>query len=96
MKQYNVYKNIRKGAVIMGLPLSSFAIFMCIVILSLIVMIFSFSLVLLIVLLVVNFATFGIMTQLAENPSILNFSKVFPKQISNKRTNNINYEDDQP
>ena len=43
MKRFEVYRNIRKKALIWGLPISLFALMMVAVIASLLVIIFSFS-----------------------------------------------------
>ena len=43
MKRFEVYKNIRKRAVIFGLPISLFALMMISIVASLLVIIFSFS-----------------------------------------------------
>ena len=43
MRRYEVYKNIRKRAVIFGLPISLIALMMVSVIASLLIIIFSFS-----------------------------------------------------
>jgi len=43
MKKFEVYKNIRKRAVIFGLPISLFALMMVSILVSLLVIIFSFS-----------------------------------------------------
>jgi hypothetical protein len=42
MKKYEIYKNIRKRAVIMGLPISLFALMMTSIIGTLLLIIFSF------------------------------------------------------
>jgi hypothetical protein len=43
MKRFGVYRNIRRKALIWGLPISLFALMMVAVIASLLVIIFSFS-----------------------------------------------------
>ena len=43
MKRYDVYRNMRKRAVIFGLPISLFALMMVSILASLLIIIFSFS-----------------------------------------------------
>lgn len=87
MRRYQVYRNIRKGAVIMGLPLNLFALSAALLVLSLIVLIFSFSGVLLLVLALSNVALYAGLVNLARNPGALVLSKPFPGLISNKKMN---------
>lgn len=93
MKRYEVYKNIRKRAMIMGLPISLFAIMMTSVIGSLLFIIFSFSFVVVISVFMLNATLYVVLTHLTKHPALLHFKKVFPLAISNKRTNQIQYED---
>ncbi|WP_345006295.1 hypothetical protein [Snuella lapsa] len=93
MKQFEVYRNIRKRAMVMGLPVSSFAIMMMSVIGSLLFIIFSFSLKVIISVFLVNGKLYIALTHLAKHPALLHFKKVFPKTISNKKVSPINYED---
>lgn len=85
MKKYEVYKNIRRRAVIMGLPISLFALLMICVIASLLFIIFSFSISVIIGAIVLNATLFVVLTQLHKNPALLHLKKVFPKTISNKK-----------
>ena len=92
MKKYEVYKNIRKRAVIMGLPISLFALMMVAVIGSLLLIIFSFSFAVIIAVFVFNATLYVAFTHITKNPSLLHFRKVFPKTISNKRESRLYYE----
>lgn len=92
MKRYEVYKNIRKRAMIFGLPVSLFALMMIAVIASLLVIIFSFSFVIIIGVLAFNATLYIALTRFAHNPQLLQFSKVFPKIISNKKSTALYYE----
>ena len=94
MKRFEVYKNIRKRAVIMGLPISLFALMMTCVIGSLLFIIFSFSFSIIIGVFIINGALYVGLTQLTKNPALLHFKKVFPSSISNKKESQINYEQD--
>lgn len=91
MKSYEVYKNIRKGALIAGLPLSMFGVVMAFIILSLMMLIFGFSLIILLALIIANGVVYVICIQLVNNPNITNFQKIFPRLISNKKTNDLDY-----
>lgn len=93
MKRFEVYKNIRKRAMIMGLPISLFALMMTAVIGSLLFIIFSFSFVVIISVIAFNAALYVALTQFARNPQILNFKKVFPQTISIKKDSGLFYED---
>ena len=92
MKRYEVYKNIRKRAVIMGLPISLFALMMVAVIGSLLFIIFSFSFTVIIGALFFNVKLYVGLTYFTKNPSLLHFKKVFPQSISNKRDSRLFYE----
>ena len=94
MKRFEVYKNIRKRAVIMGLPISLFALMMTCVIGSLLFIIFSFSFSIIIGVFIINASLYVGLTQLTKNPALLHFKKVFPQTISNKKESQINYEQD--
>jgi len=93
MKTYEVYKNIRKRAVIMGLPISLFALMMTAVIGSLLFIIFSFSFSVIIVVFLFNGILYIALTHFTKNPSLLHFKKVFPQSISNKKQSRLQYED---
>lgn len=94
MKKFEVYKNIRKRAVIMGLPISLFALMMTSVIGSLLFIIFSFSFFVIISVFVINASLYIGLTHLTKNPAVLHFKKVFPKTISNKKETRLDYDKD--
>lgn len=79
---------------IAGLPLPSFGIVMVFFILSLLLMIFSFSFFMLIVLLISNMVLYVVLVRFAADPNIINVQKVFPKLISNKKTNDFHYDEE--
>ena len=91
MKKYEVYRNIRKRAMIMGLPISLFALMMVSVIGSLLVIIFSFSFGVIVALLLFNALLYGALAQWAKNPHLLSIQKVFPQTISNKKVSPLSY-----
>ena len=93
MKKFEVYKNIRKQALIIGLPISLFALMMLSVIGSLMFIIFSFSFYGIISVILINAALFVVLTQITNNPTLLHFRKVFPNSISNKKVTFLNYEE---
>jgi len=92
MKKFEIYKNIRKRAMIFGLPLSLFALMMIAIIASLLVIIFSFSFGIIIGVLGFNATLYMGLSKFAHNPQLLQFSKVFPKIISNKKSSALQYE----
>lgn len=93
MKRYEVYRNIRKKALIYGLPVGLFALMMLSIIGSLLVVIFSFGLGVILSVVVLNLSLYLFLTRLTVNPQMLNFQRVFPKMISNKKISDLNYED---
>jgi len=92
MKRFEIYKYIRKRAIIFGLPIFQFAIMMVSIIASLLVIIFSFNFWILIGILLFNSALYLTLLQLANNPQLFQIKGSFPKIISNKRNSTINYE----
>lgn len=94
MKKFEVYKNIRKRAVIFGLPISLFASMMISIIASLLVIIFSFSFGIIIGVLVFNSTLFIALTRMANNPQLFQMGNAFPRIISNKRNSGFDYEED--
>lgn len=92
MKQFKVYKDIRKQAMIMGLPISLFALMMTSVLVSLLVIIFSFSLFTIAVVVLFNSGLYIVLTHLVKNKGLLQFSRVFPKTISSKKLSPVDYE----
>jgi len=95
MRSYEVYRNIRKGALIWGLPISLFALLMVSVVASLLIIIFSFSLVMVLALFIWNAALYIGLNKMNNSPLILHIRKVFPKSISNKKDNILNHVEDQ-
>ena len=93
MKKFEVYKNMRKRAMIWGLPISLFALMMISVIGSLLFIIFSFSFLVIISVFVFNAMLYVALTHIIRNPALLHFIKVFPQTISNKKQSNLNYEE---
>jgi len=85
MKQYNVYRDIRKHAMIMGLPVSLFALQMLSIIGSLMGIIFSFSFRVVFLALLWNVVLYGILTQITKNPRLFHFKSTLPQNISNKK-----------
>jgi len=85
MKKYDIYRTIRSRASIFGLTIPLFALQMLAVILSLIAIIFSFDLILFIVLTLANGILYVVFIKLAQQPHSLKIGRVFPKMISNKK-----------
>ncbi|MAO36483.1 MAG: hypothetical protein CMP12_11370 [Zunongwangia sp.] len=94
MKKFDVYKNIRKKAVIFGLPISLFALMMVAILASLLIIIFSFSFGIIIGVLVLNAVLYIVLTRITINPQLFQMAKAFPKIISNKRNSGFDYEQD--
>ncbi len=95
MRSYEVYRNIRKGALIWGLPISLFALLMVSVVSSLLVIIFSFSLLMVLALFIWNAGLFLGLNKMNNGTRNLNIRKTFPKSISNKKDNILNHVEDQ-
>ncbi len=94
MKKFEIYKNIRKRAMIWGLPISLFALIMLSIVGSLLIIIFSFSLSVIVGIFIFNAALYISLTRISASPQLFHFSKVFPQIISNKKSNFFNYEQD--
>ena len=94
MKRFEPYKNIRKKAVIFGLPISLFALMMMSVLGSLMVIIFSFSFGMIVGVLIFNAALYVVLTRITNNPQLFQMANAFPKIISNKRNSSFDYEQD--
>ncbi|WP_323028457.1 hypothetical protein [Gelidibacter japonicus] len=92
MKKFEVYMNIRKQAVIFGLPISLFALMMVSILASLLVIIFSFSFGIIIGVLIFNAALYVALIRITNHPQLFQITKVFPKIISNKKNTSFNYE----
>lgn len=93
MRSFQIYRNIRKRALIFGLPVSLFALQIAVVIGSLLVVIFSFSLLLVMAAIAINLMLYVLLLKLTHQPHILHIQKVFPTAISNKKTTVLHYED---
>ena len=94
MKKFEPYKNIRKKAVIFGLPISLFALMMMSILASLMVIIFSFSFGIIIGVAIFNAAFYIALTRISNNPQLFQVAKVFPQIISNKQNSGFDYEQD--
>lgn len=92
MKRYEVYRNIRKKALIYGLPIAFFALMMLCVIGSLLVIIFSFSLWMIVSVAGLNLTLYFLLIRMAANPQLLHFRSAFPQMISNKKSSGFSYE----
>ena len=87
MKQYEVYGNIRKRAMIMGLPVSLFALLMVSVIGSLLIIIFSFNFGVIVGLLLFNALFYAALVQWVKRPFQVKVVPNFPNTISLKQLN---------
>ncbi len=94
MKKFEIYRNIRKKAIIFGLPISLFALMMMSILGSLMIIIFSFSFGIIIGILIFNTALFIALTRITNNPQLFEIANSFPKIISNKRNSGFDYEQD--
>lgn len=93
MKKFEVYRNIRKRAMIFGLPISLFALQILSIIGSLMVMIFSFSMVMILGAIVLNTILYLVLTRMTNSSLSINYG-VFPTLISNKKSTGFTYEKD--
>ena len=87
MKQFEVYRNIRKRAMIMGLSISLFALMMVSIICSLLIIIFSFHFGVIVGLLLFNALFYGALVRWVKKPFHLKVQETFPKTISLKQLN---------
>ncbi|CAN5401161.1 hypothetical protein BH23BAC2_BH23BAC2_27410 [soil metagenome] len=92
MKRYEVYRNIRKKAVIFGLSLPFFALMLIAVIGSLLVIIFSFNFSVVISVFVLNAGLYICLLRISANPQLFQVARVFPKIISAKKLSLLDYE----
>lgn len=92
MKSYKVHRNIRKKALLFGLPISFFALQMVAVIGSLLVLIFSFGLLSIVIAFGTNISLYAGLLKLTRKPNFFQFQKVYPKAIQNKLTTQLHYE----
>ncbi|MCX2839088.1 hypothetical protein OQ279_13105 [Salinimicrobium sp. MT39] len=93
MKRYEIYRHIRRKALIYGLPVGMFALMMLSVIGSLLMIIFSFGFSIILLAVLWNLGLYASLGRLNQNPQLLNYRRVFPKMISNKKITDLNYED---
>ncbi|MCM4168421.1 hypothetical protein DHD08_12090 [Arenibacter sp. H213] len=94
MKKFEVYRNIRKRAMIFGLPISLFALQILSIVGSLMVIIFSFSLSISIIVFVFNTLLYVFLTRITIKPIPFLLFGTFPKIISNKKSTSLNYGED--
>jgi len=94
MKRFEVYRNIRKRALIWGLPISLFALMMVAVIASLLMIIFSFSFAVVISVFILNAGLYISLSRIANISRYFEFTSVFPKNITNKKSSLFNYDQD--
>ena len=94
MKRFEVYRNIRKQAMIFGLSISFFALQMICVVGSLMVIIFSFSLAMIMGVLAFNAILYIALIRISNNPRPFTLWGIFPKIISNKKSSLLNYGQD--
>jgi len=92
MKKFIVYKDIRKRAVIFGLPISLFALMMISIVTSLLVIIFSFSFGVIVGVISINVSLYMALIRITSNPHFFTWQRTFPKMISNKRNSGFDYE----
>ncbi|SDQ89372.1 hypothetical protein [Flagellimonas zhangzhouensis] len=91
MKQFEVYRNIRKRAMIMGLSISLFALMMVSIICSLLIIIFSFHFGVIVGLLLFNALLYGALLQWVKKPFQWKVVQTFHKTISLKQLNLLDY-----
>ena len=91
MKTYRTYRNIRKQAMIMGLPISLFALQMVSVICSLLIIIFSFHFGVIVGLLLFNALLYGALGRWVKKPIPIKVKNTFPSTISNKRLSPLSH-----
>ncbi len=92
MKKYVIYRNIRKRALIYGLPVNLFALMAISVIGSLLILVFSLSFLMCLIAVTLNLGLYFLLLRLTVNPQLIQLKRVFPEMISNKRTSNLDYE----
>lgn len=84
MKQFTTYTAIRRKAQLLGLPLLFFAVQMISVIVSLLLIIFSFGVGLILGLLVLNISLYVGLLQYQQGKLHFSLGMVFPKELSNQ------------
>lgn len=78
----------------MGLPISLFTLMIVSVIGSFLIIIFSFSLGIILSVSVFNIVLYVVLTYMLRQPQLAQMQKVFPKTISNKKLSPVSYEED--
>ncbi|WP_421803953.1 hypothetical protein [Flagellimonas sp.] len=91
MKHFEVYRNIRKRAMIMGLSISLFALMMVSIISSLLIIIFSFNFSVIVGLLLFNALLYGALVRWVRKPFHVRRVRTYPMTISLKQLNPIDY-----
>lgn len=94
MKKFEIYRDIRARALIFGLSVPFFALQMLGVIASLLVIIFSFSFALIFGAMLCNGILYVVLLKLTNRPDMVQVGRVFPRSISNKKTNLLRYADE--
>lgn len=94
MKEYRIYRNIRRRALIFGLPVSFFAIQMTAVIASLLIIIFTFGITVIIGAVILNGGLYIGLLRLTRNPQLFSFQKTYPNAIRNSQSTSLSYESD--
>ena len=84
MKQFTTYTAIRRKAQLLGLPLLLFAVQLIAVIVSLLLIIFSFGMGLILGLLVLNVGLYVGLLQYQQGKLHFSLGTVFPKELSNQ------------
>tara|TARA_B100000678_G_scaffold237608_1_gene207518 strand:+ start:5295 stop:5600 length:306 start_codon:yes stop_codon:yes gene_type:complete len=92
MTSFDTYRNIRKGAVIFGLPIPLFALCMVSVIGSLLIIIFAFSMTIIASALLWNLGLYILLLRMSNRPLSFTPKGRFPKHITNKFYSGITYE----
>jgi len=94
MKRFKVYKNIRKKAIVFGLPLTLFALMMIAIVGSLLTIIFSFSFPVIIGAFIFNTLLYCGLLYVVRHPHCYNIQDVYPDSISGKQNSGLYYEQD--
>ena len=94
MKKFEVYKHIRKRAIIFGLPVSLFALMIVSIVASLLILIFSFGLGIIMSVVLLNLGLYILLVRLVKRPQLFTISRPFPKIITNKKSTLLHYEED--
>lgn len=94
MKRFTIYKAIRTRAIVFGLPLTLFALMMIAVMLSLLIVIFSFSFPVIIGAFICDVLLYCGLLYLVRHPHCYKINRVFPDNISGKQNSRLYYEQD--